>query len=157
MKIALLLLSQALLLLFAGTGRRQAHPPVRWEYRSVTTSDEEADIIITAHLDPGWHIYSQFIGEGGPLPTSFSLDPTDAFICSGKIRETGKPVRFYDDTYDLEVTWYEQEVSFSQKIILKKKVFTVGGKITYMTCNDFTCVPGQQKFSIDVTAVKKMP
>ncbi|MBC7566204.1 MAG: disulfide bond formation protein DsbD, partial [Pedobacter sp.] len=53
--------------------------PVKWSYGSAIISDKEFDLIITARIEKGWHVYSQFIGDGGPIPTSFKFQPSPSY------------------------------------------------------------------------------
>ena len=47
--------------------------PVTWTFSSKKTGDAEAEIIFTAKIDKGWHLYSQDIPPNGPLATTFDI------------------------------------------------------------------------------------
>ncbi len=47
--------------------------PATWSFSNKQVSDTEFELVITANIDNGWHLYSQFIGDGGPLATSFKF------------------------------------------------------------------------------------
>lgn len=66
----------ALLLVIIGAvyANAQIYDPVKWETTVEKVSENEATVVITATIEPGWHLYSQFNEKGGPIPTSFKFD-----------------------------------------------------------------------------------
>jgi hypothetical protein len=56
----------------------QIMKPVTWSYAAKKTSKNEATVFLKATIQPGWHIYSQYLKEGGPIPTSFTFTPSKA-------------------------------------------------------------------------------
>ncbi|MBP9136677.1 MAG: hypothetical protein KBF31_06685, partial [Chitinophagales bacterium] len=40
--------------------------PAEWSYKVVAKGEETFEVTIKGKLKKGFHIYSQFIGEGGP-------------------------------------------------------------------------------------------
>ena len=48
--------------------------PVAWEFGSNKISEVEYELIFVAKIDNHWSLYSQFVEEGGPLPTIFSFE-----------------------------------------------------------------------------------
>lgn len=69
MKEKLLIL---LALLITCTSLSQIHDPVSWKTSVVKLSDTDYELISTATIEEGWHLYSQTVGDGGqcllPLP-----------------------------------------------------------------------------------------
>ena len=59
-----------------------ANPNVQWSYSTKKIGTDQFDLIVTANIAKGYHLYSQFIGEGGPIPTSFTFEKTKD-VCSG--------------------------------------------------------------------------
>ncbi|HEX8038720.1 MAG TPA: protein-disulfide reductase DsbD domain-containing protein [Chryseosolibacter sp.] len=131
-------------------GGRQA-APVSWSFEARPGRGGEATLLFTATLAPGWHLYSQHLAEGGPLPTRFRLEPADAFICETPVGEKGAAHTYYDSLYGMDVTWYAGAVSFGQKIRLIKPVPAIRGTVEYMTCNDRICIPCEEQFTIELT------
>ena len=70
--------------------------PVNWSYSSEKINDKEFDLLITAKIEKGWHLYSQFIEEGGPIPTSFKFNPSAAYKLIGKVTESPKPITAFE-------------------------------------------------------------
>ena len=122
--------------------------PVKWTIESKKLNDKEFEIVYTAKIDRGWHLYSQFIKPNGPNPTSFHLEESPKFIQIGKVTEE-KGYDVYDEFFSMEVRYFEGEAVFVQKI---KKVnhdkVTITGEIEFMSCSDEACVPGY--FDIDI-------
>ena len=62
----------------------QIYDPVKWSTSVEKISDIEYNLIATATIESGWHLYSQVVPEGGPIPTLFTYDDS-----SGKVRTMG--------------------------------------------------------------------
>ena len=132
--------------------------PVKWSFSSKKVSDKEANLIITAKINAGWHVYSQFIEEGGPIPTSFKFTPSGDYRLSGKVAELPKAVSAFDKNFDMQIAWHEKEVIFTQKIILNKPKTTVSGVLEFMVCNDEKCLPPTEvEFTIPVDLGSSTP
>ena len=115
--------------------------PVKWSYSSEKINDKEFDLIITAKIDKGWHLYSQFIEEGGPIPTSFKFSPSIAFKIIGKVTESPKPVTAFDKNFNMQIAWHKDQVVFKQRISLNKPVTAISGVLEFMVCDDQRCLP----------------
>lgn len=127
--------------------------PIKWQISSISVSDSEVQLIFTASLKEGWHIYSQSIGEGGPLPTTFSFTSSEIYSRIGVVEEFGTPVKVYDSTFMMDITWFSDIIVFKQKIALHQPSAIVNGKIEFMVCTDETCLPpNTQSFSLAVKA-----
>ena len=115
-------------------------PTVLWEFSLRKVSDETL-LVMTAHIQNGWHIYSQFTPEGGPIPTSFSFEENKGYTMEGKVKEP-EPEKHYDPNFQLDVWYFSNKAEFTQKIKLKdKNISSVKGTVTYMVCNDQMCLP----------------
>ena len=136
--------------LFFGFHISKGQGPVVWRFDADPLRGHEATLHISARLAPGWHLYSQFLKEGGPVPTRIKFHASDDYVLKGVTGESGIAARFYDDTYEMEITWYSEEVVFEQHILLHRPVTSIRGVVEYMVCNEEMCIPGQRDFSIDV-------
>ncbi|MES2873120.1 MAG: cytochrome c biogenesis protein CcdA [Bacteroidota bacterium] len=125
--------------------------PVRWSYRSEKISDAEFDLVITANIEKGWHVYSQFIKEGGPIPTSFKFTPSKSYKLKGTVIELPKAVSAFDKNFDMQIAWHKEKVDFRQRIVLNVPNTTVSGMLEFMVCNDQKCLPpAEVEFKIQV-------
>src|SRR5882762_1642905 len=116
MKLFSILLRGPFLVLTMNCGFGQGIQPVRWHFQSDPAANQEIILSLTARIAVGWHLYSQFMEEGGPMPTRFSFERSDDYVLLGKTEEDGTPVKFHDDTYEMDIAWHTTGVSFVQKI-----------------------------------------
>lgn len=120
----------------------QAPNPVKWEASYSSINADEGEIIITAKIDKGWHIYSQNIApDAGPIPTTFNYTTGTNFELVGKTIE-GNAHEVFDKAFDTKLLIFDDKAEFKQKIKLKNsKGFTTIVKLEFMTCNDMQCLP----------------
>lgn len=131
----------------------QIYDPVDWKFSVIDIEGNEATLVITAHIEPGWHVYSQFIDEGGPIPTSFRFDPDDGYELKGTVSESPKAISAFDPNFNMQIAWHKTRVDFRQKVKLNEPVMTINGTLEFMTCNDTNCLPPEEvPFSIDIDA-----
>src|SRR5437588_578778 len=114
--------------------------PVKWSYAAKKISKKEAMLFIKAILDEGWHIYSVNQVPGGPAKTSFRFVPSKEYTLIGKVAEP-TPVKKFDKSFDINITYFEGSVIFQQKIRLLSSKCVVNGKVKFMACNDHQCLP----------------
>src|SRR5690606_21224137 len=132
----------------------QIYDPVSWKFNAENIADKEATIVITATIEPGWHVYSQFIEEGGPIPTSFTFEGS-GFTKVGGVVECPKAISAFDPNFNMQIAWHKDEVKFSQKIKLTQPKTTVKGMLEFMVCNDTHCLPPEEvPFTVQVDASK---
>jgi thiol:disulfide interchange protein len=145
--ICLVLFSQA---------NAQVLNPVKWSYSVNYTSESEAELQFTAKIDDKWHLYSQFVGENGPLPTVFNYEKNKSFEIVGKASESPKPEKVFDEMFQMDVLFFSNKAVFKQKIkLLTDKSFKITGNIEYMCCDDERCIPLDADFEFSVVGQKK--
>src|SRR3546814_20388903 len=109
------------LILLSGFGANaQIFDPVSWKYSARPAVTDEAVVSIKAVIEQGWHVYSQHIGEGGPIPTSFKFTPSEDYELIGKVEEKSKVEKLMDPNFGIEVAYFSNEEIFEQRIRLKK-------------------------------------
>jgi len=129
--------------------------PVTWSFSNKQLSDTEFDLILTASIDNSWHLYSQFIGEGGPVPTSFKFKPSPDYTLVGKVSESPKPKKIFEKVFEMEVAFFEKKATFTQKVRLKVPAAKIKGTLTFMVCDDSQCLPPEDiDFSFDLKGAK---
>ena len=135
------ILLAGMVLLGATQAKAQILQPVHWSYAAKKLSPTEAVVLLKATIDPGWHVYSQHVKDGGPVKTTIKFDPSRAYTLVGTPQEA-KPVTRMEKTFNMEVSYFEKEVTFQQKVKLTgKSPQVVKGTIEYMVCNDKQCLP----------------
>ncbi|QNK63124.1 sugar transporter [Pedobacter sp. PAMC26386] len=139
-----------IILLFMLAAHSQILKPVTWSYAAKRTSKTEATVFIKAAIENGWHLYSQNIKEGGPVKTTFTFPEAKDYTLDGKTIEP-KAIHRFEDTFNMDVSFFESSVVFQQKVKLKGAKAVVKGRVEFMTCNDKQCLPPEQvEFSIPV-------
>ncbi len=145
-KLALIL---ALFFISAGAFA-QIENPVTWSYGHKKISKTEAIIYLKATIEDGWHIYSQNIKPGGPIKTSFTFASSKDFVPVGKTIEP-KPATKFEKVFNMDVSYFKNEVIFQQKVKLLKPTATVKGKLEFMVCNETKCLPpAEVDFTVQV-------
>ncbi|AMR27890.1 disulfide bond formation protein DsbD [Hymenobacter psoromatis] len=142
----------SLLLGLAAPAAAQIERPVTWKFAaSPADKSGESTLTFSATIAGNWHIYSQFIEEGGPEPTSFKFVPSPDYELVGKVTESPEPVKAFEKAFNMNIAYFPKRAVFSQKIRLKAPQATVKGTLTFMVCNDEKCLPPDDlDFSLDV-------
>lgn len=118
------------------------NPNVKWELTSRQVSDDEFELKWTANIAPGFHLYSQFIAEDGPIPTSFTFEKSPAYKLIGKVKESGNRHEALEPVFlNMKLIWFEEKGIFTQRFKLLKEEATIKGFVSFMTCNDKLCDP----------------
>jgi thiol:disulfide interchange protein len=134
----------------------QIEKPVTWTFTSKGTGNQEASLIFTANIEAGWHLYSQFIEPGGPIPTSFTFTPSNDYELVGKVSEVTKAQKVFEKVFEMNVVFFSGKAVFVQKVKLKTAATSIKGTLEFMVCNDVKCLPPEDlEFSFDVKATKK--
>ncbi|WP_028295322.1 protein-disulfide reductase DsbD N-terminal domain-containing protein [Olivibacter sitiensis] len=140
----------ALILFSATMASAQIEEPVKWSYVAKKINNKEAVVFLKATVDKGWHIYSQNVKEGGPQPTTFTFAKSADYTLVGKTIEP-KGITKYEEVFDMDVTYFENEVVFQQKVSIPKGAATVKGTLEFMVCNDSKCLPPDEiNFSVAI-------
>ena len=105
-KISLLL---GMVLMFFCVAQAQIENPIKWKVDFNTTSDTEAEIVFSATVEKGWHLYSTNIPDGGPVPTTINFDEKTGIELVGALTPVGKTVTLFEDAFGLDVTYFENE------------------------------------------------
>jgi thiol:disulfide interchange protein len=122
--------------------------PVQWSV-SVEPTDQGHNLIMSAKIDQGWHLYSQTqFGDEfeGPIRTEFYYNASDStYVLQGPTQEPEvEPV--YDPVFELDVIYFEDEVSFVQPIkIINAQGNILTAEVYYSVCDAEKCLPPDTK------------
>ena len=131
-----------LLLSFVGYAlQAQIKDPVKFKTELNTLSDTEAEIVFTATIDNGWHVYSTEIGDGGPISATFNVDKKSGLELAGKLKPVGKEVATFDKLFEMKVRYFENTAKFIQKVKLTGGAYEIEGYLEYGACDDESCLP----------------
>src|SRR5882757_685921 len=112
------ILTIAAVLIISFGAYAQIEHPVKWAYAAKKTGSTEVTVYLKATMEQGWHIYSLNVKDGGPIKTSFIFAPSKVYSLVGKIAEP-KPLTKFEKSFGMDVSYFENEVIFEQKIKLK--------------------------------------
>ena len=88
------------ILLIGSVTNAQIHNPVNWDTSVEKINDSEFDLLITAEIESGWHLYSQNVPEGGPIPTSIKIPLDESkYQLIGSVQE-GEGHEEYDNVFE---------------------------------------------------------
>lgn len=151
------------LFLFQGI-TAQIKDPVKFKYNINSLPHNEYEAVLTATIEPKWHIYSQDLPADSGIPTQMKLTSKEGVDLIGKVIEVGKKHDEFSEAFGAQIVYYSDLVQFKQKFKLKNgaKPATVSAEITYQTCNDRVCLAPNtlefdQKVSPSATAAKETP
>ena len=115
--------------------------PVHFTSELKTENGVEAEIIFHATIDNGWHVYSTEIGNGGPTEATFNVVKMDGAELVGKLMPKGKVIKKMDKLFDMELKYFENEVTFVQKLRFTKPDYDIDCYLEYGACSDASCLP----------------
>jgi len=119
----------------------QVMNPVKWSFSIKRISNSDSELVLSATIDKGWHLYSQDIPEGGPVATIFTFDKGTGFFLIGKVMEP-KAIEVFDKQFKMKVKYFTEKVEFRQKVkIMSDKQVVLKGSLEFMCCNDENCLP----------------
>ena len=143
-----------LLLLAVITAAAQMQDPVHFRSELKTISDTEAELLFSATIDAGWHVYSTGLGNDGPISATFHADKMEGAKTVGALKARGKEQKVFDKMFDMEVRYFENAVTFVQKIQFTKPQYDIECYVEYGACNDQMCMPPS---TIELKASGKAP
>lgn len=123
----------------------QIYDPIEWTFETSQISETEAELIIKAEIQSGWHLYAlKLPSDDGPIPTTINFTPSTNYELVGETNE-GKYTTEYDPNFDMDLNFHEKEAVFVQKIKLNTtEPFKISGMIESMVCNAEMCLPPEE-------------
>ena len=128
----------------------QIKDPIKFKTELTPLSDTEAEVVFTAAIDKGWHVYSTDLGDGGPISATFNIDNKSGVELVGKLKPVGKEVATFDKLFEMKVRYFENTAKFVQKVKFTGGAYAIEGYLEYGACDDESCLPPTQvpfKFS----------
>ena len=138
------ILFSLLAVIFSISVRGQMMDPVHFTSQLKMLEGDEAEIIFSATVDPGWHVYSTDMGNDGPISATFNAVKMDGVETVGKLKPRGNVVKQFDKMFDMELRFFERKATFVQKIRFTRPQYTIDCFLEYGACNDEMCMPPSQ-------------
>lgn len=125
------------------SGKLLADGPVSWKMSIADKGNGEIELVANATVAPGWHLYDTQIPDGGPFPTSISIDEIKGAVAVGTFHAVNSKLhKDFDKVFEMEIGYYEKTATFVQKFkITDKSKFVLKGDIRAQACNDRECTP----------------
>ena len=132
-----LFLTLALVMLSCVTALAQVNFSVN--YKKVSAN--EIDIVFSGKAAAGWHVYSTNLPDGGPNPAIFGVDKKDGVELVGGLKPGGGAKTAFDPMFEMNITYFENSCTFTQRVRLTKKNYSLEGYLEFSACNDVNCLP----------------
>ncbi|NLH28882.1 MAG: thiol:disulfide interchange protein, partial [Bacteroidales bacterium] len=136
-------IATALVSLFIFLSYATAQNPVSWTFSLEDNGNGEISLIAKATIEPGWHLYDTEIPEGGPTPTTLTIDKLKGAEPIGKFHAEGtKPHVAFDPVFGMQIGTFDGSVRFVQRFkITDRAEFVLDGDVRAQACNEQTCTP----------------
>ncbi|MGB1316916.1 MAG: protein-disulfide reductase DsbD domain-containing protein, partial [Flavobacteriales bacterium] len=118
----------------------QIFEPVKWTFSQKDLGDGEFELQFSATIDDHWHVYSMHLPEETMTqPTVFEFDTLKGMELVGKVVEP-EPITKFDPVNQEELSWFENQVTFTQKVKLTEEEGYAKGALNFMACDDEKCL-----------------
>ena len=145
-----LLLLFAFFISFTSVVNAQTETPVTWSSSFKKISDTEYDLIMSATIIPGWHLYSQFTEEGGSLPIVIKKrSETANFKLIGKAVESDT-IKKYSKIFEVYESYFDHNAVLKQRIVLNAATINeVSLNLTGQVCKEINgvCIQIDEDFT----------
>ena len=130
-----------------------AQNPIEWITNSEKINDSTYNLITTAKIENNWRLYSQFNEEGGAILTEFIFSDSLILKNYSKVIEP-EPITKFDPVFNLDQSYFVDEVTFNQRIVLSAKDQNlVNQTVYYQVCDDRVCIFQEQDLMFNLSAV----
>ena len=134
-----------ILLMAVLTAQAQLVTPAHFTTELKTADGKaEGEIVFTGKIDAGWHVYSTNLGNEGPIEASFHAVKMEGVEKVGGLKARGNEIKKFDDMFGMEVRYFENAVTFVQKVKFTKPQYNLECYLEYGACNDQNCIPPTQ-------------
>ncbi|MFA9188781.1 cytochrome c biogenesis protein CcdA [Flavobacterium magnesitis] len=128
--------------------------PVKWEPRIEKKSTSEYVLTFNGNIEAGWHVYSQFTPEDGPLPAEFIFhDNKSNYEFIGKATES-ETKREFNEIFGVDEIFFSDKVTFTQlikQINPEKEIIQV--ELSYQVCKE-NCISETKYFEFDLKTLE---
>lgn len=116
--------------------------PVSWEKSIKMLDNNTGEITFTASIDSDWHIYGLSVPkDSGIQPTTVEWNILEGVELVGEITPSRVAHEEFDQVMQMNIAWWENNITLTQKFKTTSDNYTISGVIRYMTCGTNTCQP----------------
>lgn len=121
--------------------------PVTFE-ENVVVNGADGTIEFEAYIEPGYHLYSTNIPEGGPSPMEVSYSVVEGAELVGELVPGEGAVTEMDQMFEMMVSYFNESAVFTQKVKFLGGNYRIKGTLRFQSCSDSNCIPGRYDFEI---------
>lgn len=115
--------------------------PVHWT-TSTSVDGNVLTVTYSAKIDDSFHLYSMDMPSDGPQKTVFIYETMTGLTAKDGPKVTeGKLIKEYDKTFEMNLEFFEEAVSFAQEFEITDDNWKLEGYSFYMACSDEMCTP----------------
>ncbi|MCM1349407.1 MAG: protein-disulfide reductase DsbD N-terminal domain-containing protein [Firmicutes bacterium] len=115
---------------------------IEWRSNVRMITPTEGEVIVKAIVAPGWHLYGTELPNGGPKPTVIDLSASRGVKFTTNLTPGVAPTVKQDKMFNLKLSYWGSDVTFRRRFkVTDAKNARIEGTVTYMGCNDATCLP----------------
>ncbi len=117
--------------------------PTTWKYSLIDKGDGEIELVANATIAQGWYLYDTEIPDGGPYPTSLSIDKIAGAVAVGDFKAVDSElISGFDAVFQMNIGSYKGKAKFVQRFkVTDKSKFVLEGDVRAQSCNDSECTP----------------
>lgn len=111
---------------------------VSWSYKIIGDNTASPSVVISAQIDPGFHLYAPNTPDGGGQPLQFHFE-TKGCALDGAPQANKNYLKEYNDVFEVDEYFYTGAVSFTQKLKPADKNWEVRVEVQGQVCDDTGC------------------
>lgn len=117
--------------------------PINWNFKLEDKGNGEIELVATATIQKGWHIYDTDVPKGGPNATSISIEEIKGASPIGKLQyNKTNHKKGFDNVFEMEIGHFDNLATFTQRFkVVDKAAFNLKGDFRAQACNDEECTP----------------
>lgn len=117
--------------------------PINWNFKLEDKGNGEIELVATATIQKGWHIYDTDVPKGGPNATSISIEEIKGVSPIGKLQyNKTNHKKGFDNVFEMEIGYFDNLATFTQRFkVVDKAAFNLKGDFRAQACNDEECTP----------------
>ena len=104
-------------------------------------SATEIEVVFTAAIAPGWHIYAPDCPPGGPNPATLTTEKAVGAKAVGGLKASGNARSLFDPVFGMQVKYFEGQAVFAQRYRITSPTYAVKGYLEYSACDERSCMP----------------
>ena len=128
--------------IFLSINSIKSQEPVSFTTSVNSISENRYELITTSNIEKDWRLYSQYLIDGGAIPTEFTFknESPDSFNLIGKMVESESITKF-DPIFQLDQSYFINSNTFKQVIEINNlDISKVYANIIFQACDDSLCI-----------------